>query len=269
MSNIYPMIQPLICFDVQNYQEFSGSVPFLFSTYEFDTMFDITHVRFIPNGCIDLLIPVSRSQIDETGKDYSNASSLILVGATDTLTKISLSKNTHYFCIRFAPGIFYWNQRTLPSELFKKILYCDNPRDYSPIIPKNLARFESIEKRTAYLMDNVLPCLKKTYLTPQVVHTIHYIIEMYGSIHTQELADKLSYSVRHTNRLFLNALGYGPKTFCRYVRIQNVLSEIKKMPGRGSKTFLQKVRYSDQAHFQREFKEFTGITPKQYIQLLR
>ena len=32
-----------------------------------------------------------------------------------------------------------------------------------------LARFESIEKRTAYWMDNVLPCLKKTYLTPTVV----------------------------------------------------------------------------------------------------
>lgn len=269
MPNTFPMLQPLVCFDVQNYQEFSGSVPFLFSTYEFDTMSYITHVRFIPNGCIDLLIPISRSQIERTVKDYSNNQALILVGAADTLTKITLPENTHYFCIRFAPGVFYWNQRTLPAELFKKILYCENSKDYSPIMPKNLARFESIEKRTAYWMDNVLPCLKKTYLTPTVVQMIHDIVETFGSIRIEELSDKLSYSVRHTNRLFLNALGYGPKTFCKYVRIQNVLFEIKKMPGLGSKSFLQKVCYSDQAHFQREFKEFTGITPRQYIQLLR
>ncbi len=269
MPNTFPMLQPLVCFDVQNYQEFLGSVPSLFSTYEFDTMSYITHVRFIPNGCIDLLIPISRSQIDRTDKDYSDNQALILVGAADTLTKIILPENTHYFCIRFAPGVFYWNRRTLPAELFKKILYCENSKDYSPIMPKNLARFESIEKRTAYWMDNVLPCLKKTYLTPAVVQMIHDIVETFGSIRIEELSDKLSYSVRHTNRLFLNALGYGPKTFCKYVRIQNVLFEIKKMPSRGSKSFLQKVCYSDQAHFQREFKEFTGITPRQYIQLLR
>ena len=210
-----------------------------------------------------------REGVERTVKDYSNNQALILVGAADTLTRITLPENTHYFCIRFAPGVFYWNQRTLPAELFKKILYCENSKDYSPIMPKNLARFESIEKRTAYWMDNVLPCLKKTYLTPTVVQMIHDIVETFGSIRIEELSEKLSYSVRHTNRLFLNALGYGPKTFCKYVRIQNVLSEIKKMPGLGSKSFLQKVCYSDQAHFQREFKEFTGITPRQYIQLLR
>ena len=28
-------------------------------------------------------------------------------------------------------------------------------------------------------------------------------------------------------------------------------------------------KYSDQAHFQREFKTFMGITPKQYIKLIK
>lgn len=138
------------------------------------------------------------------------------------------------------------------------------PGEYSPIIPiipENLARFETLEKKTAYFLDSVLPCLVRTAPPPAVGLMLKRITETGGTIRIDELAGGLSCSSRHISRLFLAALGCSPKSFCRYARFQTVLAAMERAPGRNSAAFLQKTGYSDRAHFQREFREFTGITP--------
>ncbi len=84
----------------------------------------------------------------------------------------------------------------------------------------------------------------------------------------QNISAKTRYSVRHINRMFHNYLGYGPKTLCKYIRFQKVLREMINNPHRQNSEFILNIDYSDQAHFQREFKSFMGETPKAFCNQL-
>lgn len=258
MQQTLIMRQPLLPFDSDEYRECSGPLPSVLTTCEFRASKPCLHL--ICGACIELLVPLLPSPM--------LVPPLLLAGASGQCMEVPAEPGCRYFSIRFAPGIFYWNVPCAPKELFGRILPFPDPQDYAPLLPSNLARFEGLERRTAYFCENVLPCLKK-YPTPlPVAHMITRILETEGSLPIARLAEELSYSERHVNRLFLHCLGFGPKLFCKQVRFQSTLEKLTKMPDRKIAPLLAQTGYSDQAHFQREFKEFTGLTPKQYLRRL-
>ena len=88
----------------------------------------------------------------------------------------------------------------------------------------------------------------------------------------KEISDVLCYSERHLTRLFNNSLGYSPKTYVRIVRFQYAIEKLTEKADyyeNNISDYIQELGYSDQAHFQREFKEFTGITPKSFLKFLK
>jgi AraC-like DNA-binding protein len=70
----------------------------------------------------------------------------------------------------------------------------------------------------------------------------------------------LAYSERHRRRLYQQQIGLSPKQVERIVRFQKAL---QTMRATGVITFDD---YYDQAHFIREFREFTGMTPTAFIE---
>lgn len=94
------------------------------------------------------------------------------------------------------------------------------------------------------------------------------IIEEYGDIALDDLCGATGYCNRHINRIFTATFGYGPKTFAKAMRLANVVNEIIKEPNRSNLEFITNSGYSDQAHFQREFKQFFGETPREFIKRL-
>lgn len=54
----------------------------------------------------------------------------------------------------------------------------------------------------------------------------------------------------------------------KYLRIQAVLSDMHGSPHKTNIELSKKYGYNDSAHFLRDFREFLGTTPKNYIQLM-
>ena len=91
------------------------------------------------------------------------------------------------------------------------------------------------------------------------------ICELQGRVRLEELYRRLDVSGRHFNNAFQAATGVSPKGLCRVLRLNSVLAIVD--PGRelNWSHLAHATGYSDQSHFNRDFKHFTGMTPRQYV----
>ena len=98
---------------------------------------------------------------------------------------------------------------------------------------------------------------------------VQKIISQNGNVNIEELSNSKNISKKTIERKFLSKLGVSPKKYCRIVRIFNAL----KIPENHSTYKLSSIAFDngfyDQAHFTKEVKHFTGMTPKEYFELDR
>ena len=71
------------------------------------------------------------------------------------------------------------------------------------------------------------------------------------------------YSHRTFIALFLRSVGLTPKLFCRVLRFRRALERVSA-DHMSWVDLAGAAGYSDQAHFNREFREFAGVTPGEY-----
>lgn len=63
---------------------------------------------------------------------------------------------------------------------------------------------------------------------------------------------------------FTHAVGMSPKRYASVARFQQVLQAIHAGTPVSLCEVVQAAGYSDQAHMNREFRQYTGMTPTQY-----
>lgn len=79
-----------------------------------------------------------------------------------------------------------------------------------------------------------------------------------------EVASAAGMSPRHVERLFARELGFPPKTVARVLRFQLALRGLMQKPDEPLGALAAAAGYFDQAHFVRDFKQFTGGVPRGY-----
>lgn len=80
-----------------------------------------------------------------------------------------------------------------------------------------------------------------------------------------KIVEETGYSHRHFIQLFRQSVGISPRIYTRLVRFQRTLRHgVDKTRGRWIDVALE-AGYADQAHFNREFRELTGISPTEYL----
>jgi AraC-like DNA-binding protein len=127
---------------------------------------------------------------------------------------------------------------------------------------EELADLRSIEERLE-VFERMLAARLPTVrgLHPAVAHALR---QFDASKTVHDVVRESGYSHRQLITLFSRAVGLTPKTYCRVLRFQHVLHRA----GTGGPTSLIDIAvtggYSDQSHFNREFREFSGVTPTEY-----
>jgi len=85
----------------------------------------------------------------------------------------------------------------------------------------------------------------------------------YGS--AAEIADKTGYSQRHFIELFRNEVGLKPKQFHRLYRFRKVIDAVQRQTAVDWTDVGLSVGYFDQAHLIHDFRQFSDLTPEQYL----
>lgn len=91
------------------------------------------------------------------------------------------------------------------------------------------------------------------------------IREKQGHVRVRELENETAYSSRRLQDVLTRQVGIAPKQMCRQVRFQNALRIMQINPNINLCCLAQTLGYSDQAHFSKEFKNFSGISPAQLL----
>lgn len=101
---------------------------------------------------------------------------------------------------------------------------------------------------------------------PAIVSAIHRMKNSSGFKSVSEMAERVGYSRRRFSDLFRQIAGISPKEYMRIQRFQNSLEIIRQHPDPDWSEVALSCGYYDQAHFNRDFKAFSGLTPSQYFE---
>jgi AraC-like DNA-binding protein len=78
------------------------------------------------------------------------------------------------------------------------------------------------------------------------------------------LVERSGYSHRRFVALFREAVGLSPKRYARVLRFRRMLDRVAAPTPPPLAELALEAGYSDQAHFNREFRELAGVTPGEY-----
>ena len=94
--------------------------------------------------------------------------------------------------------------------------------------------------------------------------SVQTLLQLKGQLGIDDLAGRLQVNRRQLERKFAAVIGLSPKQLAKIIRLQAAL----QMMGKGKYNNLTELAYEngyfDQAHFIRDFKEFTGVTPGEF-----
>jgi methylphosphotriester-DNA--protein-cysteine methyltransferase len=108
--------------------------------------------------------------------------------------------------------------------------------------------------------------LKQREADTLVAGALYHIHQSKGTIRIAALAGLLHTSQSPLEKRFRAIVGASPKKFAGIVRALHMLEALEKNDQRTAEHL---SAYYDQAHFIKDFKKFSSMTPEQYLKLIR
>jgi len=102
-----------------------------------------------------------------------------------------------------------------------------------------------------------------------VQHTGGRLATVHGAVSVGALTDAAGVSGNHLAALFKSHVGVTPKRVARIYRFARLILSVDARGPVDWSELAHAAGYYDQAHFGREFKDFTGHTPTEYLALRR
>lgn len=198
----------------------------------------------------------------------SNLAAAGITGITDGYKIFKNSADTGTILVYFTETGFTHFASHPANELFNLSLSLDD------IFDKNSIR-EAEEKLAAATTDKLRIKIVEQFLVSQlkdiqrdklILEAVKLIYQSNGSIRIKELSEKLFISQSPFEKRFRKLVGTTAKKFASIVRFNAVLENLNQ-----TKTLTEicyENNFFDQAHFIKDFKQFTGETPENFKRFL-
>jgi methylphosphotriester-DNA--protein-cysteine methyltransferase len=102
-------------------------------------------------------------------------------------------------------------------------------------------------------------------ITDRIDLAANTILEKNGMIHVNDLLKNVYMSRRNFERKFFKKVGLSPKYYARIRRMSYLMNLIAGKKNVDWKSVLSECEFYDHSHFIKDFTEFTGRTPQEYI----
>ncbi|REK49457.1 MAG: helix-turn-helix domain-containing protein [Bacteroidetes bacterium] len=219
----------------------------------------------VPDACIEMIFHYGDLYIQhlENGKSIVQPRCFVIGQLTRPL-EIEPSGETGIFSVRFHPMGFL-PFATVPIKELENTavslekLFGKEGRELEEKILKTNSTRERIEYIESYLLQRLI---NRENVDRIVVSTVETILTANGQFSINEISRQAKISRRQLERKFSSAIGLSPKQLSKTIRLQATLKMLLNNNFTSLTSLAYENEYYDQAHFIRDFKKFTGHTPK-------
>ncbi|MGD0788262.1 MAG: helix-turn-helix domain-containing protein [Terracidiphilus sp.] len=221
--------------------------------------------RVLPNGCMQIIVSLSRGHLTDCGDDGKAEGRLplaILVGARTRYEFVDTADMEELAGILFEPGGFPGLFRERADLFFEQSIGLDNVLAGARIaerlseLPSPAERLRALE---AFLTQLFSRGAHRSALVDQAIHLFR------GTpISVAECARSVGVSERRLSQVFCEQVGMGPKMWCRIRRFQTAVRALHKGADVPWAELALRCGYYDQSHFANDFHAFSGINPTTY-----
>lgn len=221
----------------------------------------------VPDGCMEMIF-----HYGDLYKQYlENDRSIIqprcfVFGQLTRPLEIEPTGQTAIFSVRFHPEGFL-PFATIPiKEIENKAVPLETLfGEGGQEIAQKILSSSSVSERIKHIEAFLLYRLADSETVDRIVKsTVETILTANGQLSIDELSRQININRRQLERKFSSTIGLSPKQLSKTIRLQATLKMLLSKQFTSLTALAYKGEYYDQAHFIKDFKEFTGLTPKEF-----
>lgn len=221
----------------------------------------------VPDGCMEMIFHYGeyyqQLTIDE---GWITQPRCFIFGQLTRPLEIKPSGKTGIFSVRFLPNGFLPFASMPIKEMENKAVSLE--RIFGKEVLKledQVIQAESAEQRITLVEDFLLAKLTDQHTIHKIINsTIETMMEAKGRLPVDEVAKMVKINRRQLERKFSEAIGLSPKQLSKTIRLQETIKNIYSKKYTKLTELAYQGDFFDQAHFIKDFKELTGMTPKEF-----
>ena len=236
-------------------------------TLEAPKVIDPEKQRIVPDGCMEMIF-----HYGDLYKQYLTDGTSILqpkcfvFGQITQPLDIEPTGKTGIFAVRFLPNGF------VPLTDFPAHAMENKAVPLMALLGVEANKLENdvINAASNEERIKILDCFFTKLITNAKVidsitkSSIELILALKGQLTIEELSGNLNINKRKLERRFAAVIGVSPKQLSKIIRLQATLKMINNDQFTSLTAIAHNGNYYDQAHFIKDFKEFTGVSPKEF-----
>ncbi|HEY5745905.1 MAG TPA: helix-turn-helix domain-containing protein [Chryseolinea sp.] len=257
-----------------NYQTFQphadlGSLVKCYWTLEVPADIHSERQRIIPDGCIEMAFILGDDIKRYTSEDeFILQPHAMVLGQTMEPFYIEPTGYVNTFAVRFYPYGFSNFVTTPIKNLANKetaiaLLFGEKPAEE---LEQKIIRAKDTKERIVIIENFLLDKLNDKATIDNIVKTtIDALLSTKGSSPINAILKDVS-KRRQLERKFLKQIGVSPKQLGKVIRLQAALKMLLSQQPESLTQIAYESQYYDQTHFIKDFKEFTGTTPGEFLE---
>lgn len=225
--------------------------------------------RIVPDGCIEMAFLLGDDIKRFTAEDaFVLQPRAMVVGQITQPYVIAPTGHVNSFAVRFYPYGFanfvkvrllsLADRETPISTLFGV--------ETAETLEQNIIQAPGVQERIAIIEDFFRSMLSEKSMIDNIVQsTVDTLLATKGSSSIQTILQQDPSKRRQLERKFVQQIGLSPKKLGKVIRLQSALNMLLNEDAESLTHLAYENNYYDQAHFIKDFKEFTGTNPTAFL----
>jgi AraC-like DNA-binding protein len=244
------------------------------SFYSPNETFPLPREKILPLPGLDLKINfggVFQVYDENQGEPFTTLTESWVLGLWTKSHIVDWPEDLQYLGVNFKPGGAYPFLGLPLSELQNQVVSLDAIwGTFAAELRERLYDAPTIQARFALLEQFLLARLREPPPGLKFVQcAVAEIARHHGTLSIRELSERLGMSQKHLIVQFKQMVGCTPKELGRLYRFGDILASIDPTQPVDWTLVAHQFYFHDQSHFIRDFREFSGHTPTDYLRLLR